>query len=84
MDKPKTTKERQTARREKLKKDDAGYKAYYLQKDWSKKVEQRKNQRQKMNMKKHEEYKIKERTRIRNFCKKKQQHHQKLALASSR
>ena len=62
MGEPKTAKERQTTTRGKLKKDNAAYKAY-LEKDRSRKAEQRKRQREKMSKKKHEEYKIKERTR---------------------
>ena len=46
MFKPKTAKERQTARREKLKKVDAAYNAY-LEKDRFRKAEQRKNKERK-------------------------------------
>ena len=73
MGKPKTTKERQTARRKKLK--NAAYKAF-LEKDRFRKTEQIKKTMKKMSQKEHEEYKIKERIRIRNSGKKKQQHHQ--------
>ena len=62
MGEPKTAKERQIATRGKLKKGNAAYKAY-LEKDRFRKAEQRKRQREKMSKKKHEEYKIKERTR---------------------
>lgn len=75
MGKPKTTTERQTARRKKLKNDAAAYKAF-LEKDRFRKTEQIKKTMKKMSQKEHEEYKIKERIRIRNSGKKKQQHHQ--------
>ena len=65
MGKPKTAKERQNARRGKLKKDVAVCKAN-LEKDWLRKADLRKNKK-KMSKKEQEKYKIKERIRIKLF-----------------